>query len=174
MDYETLSQLGNRILIIVDCDDACVQMFKQLVHAMPDIEKRRFTLFHFIPTTFWEHGGDPSPKARQAFKNDSTRIWEVEEHLHHETEDYFTKVQTVLEDAHVPTTHIKTRSMIHPGGLTSAIIDVLKQDTFTGVILSCRHVWLARILQHRSLFKWLMGNIPATEVYVVEAHPVTA
>ena len=96
MSQPSFPKLGRDILVVLDCEDACLHMLGQVVRNLSDIENRRLTLVHHVPTICWEHGGDPSQEARTSLKEEASQVWQAEEQLRSRTEHYFDKACTVM------------------------------------------------------------------------------
>ncbi len=155
----TRTDLGDRILIVMDNCDSCLEQLSTLEHQLPNIASRHFTLLHCVPPTYWEHGGDGSAEAKQ--------VWEAEDREFNLTDDYLNRSRVALEDCGVPASQIQFA--VHTCSSTrEAVLKQMNRASYSGVILSDRHHDLAELLSGHSLFGWFMRRRPSVTVWEIE------
>jgi hypothetical protein len=131
-------------------------MLRQVVQRLPSLHNRFFTLLHYCPTIYWEHGGSDDVEIEETIR----RIWQMEEDELNLTQQYFDRMIAILREAGVPMSHIYTRTAIQGNNVVDATLSELRRDTYSGVILSSDHRDIIDRLQSRGLAALLRWTPP--------------
>mgnify|MGYP005850069485 CR=1 FL=1 len=161
--HTVTSRLGNNILVVMDSTPAFHDALRATVAALPEVERRSFTLLCCCPPRYWEHsGGEPQDVAeqarqmREAKRQDFDRIGRCLDHA--------TKL---LGEVGVVEERITPRVVTGHDQILPAVMAELRRIRYTGVIVSDYHTDIINRLERRGVTD-LFRSVPDVAVEVLE------
>jgi nucleotide-binding universal stress UspA family protein len=159
------ADLGNCLLIAVDDTPGSLAMIKAAARQLPDPQHTEVTLIHYLAPVFWEYGGG-SPETAHYLAEQAQEQEEEEDELTHE---YFDEARAVLQEAGIAPEHIHTKENWSANDVSEAVLNELRSDAYTGVVIGKdHHDALARLL-HMDLAHTIRRHTEATKVWVVDS-----
>ncbi len=139
----TSTELGEKILVIVENCQDCVEQLRTIVAHIPDAPKCRFTLLHCCPPKYWEHGASPESQ------REARKAWQTTESELSESEFYLRSAKNLLMQTGILASQITIRLAVNET-LESAVITELRQGQYSGIVLCS---------DHSKLIQWASGRV---------------
>lgn len=155
---QATTELGNRILFVVDCRQNCMQMLRNALADIPDIASKRFTLIRCVPPALWEHSGNPTG---------NEAIWEHTDKEFRQTDDYFANCTELLQSLNVPAANIRQVVSTETRTTADAVVRELQENFYTGVLVGQCHSETIDRIQGRGLLNALRRHKPDVAVRVL-------
>ncbi len=141
--------LGNHILIALSNRSASLRLVQAVAHRLTYPSRTRITLFHYLESIYWEHGGVNRPGDMESLRRQEKQ-WLASEHDQEViTSRYFQQARSILYRAKVPAENIRTKMTWDTNDVATAILAELKGGDYTTVVIG-RH--------HHSLFERLLTS----------------
>lgn len=163
------SRLGHNILVVMESTPAFHDALRACVAALPEVERRSFTLLACCPPRFWEHSGghsaDIAEQARymqEAKRQDFSRVEQCLEHA-----------ASILRQAGVPAERIVQRVVTGHEQMLPAVMAELRRARYTGVIVSAYQTDIINRLERRGITD-VFRSVPSVAVEVLETRPAAA
>jgi len=167
--HTVTSRLGQNILVVMESTPAFHEALRAYVAALPEVERRSFTLLGCCPPRFWEHSGgesaDVAEQARQmqeAKRQDFNRVEQCLEHA-----------ASLLREAGVPAERIAQRVVTGHEQMLPAVMAELRRVRYSGVIVSAYHTDIINRLERRGVTD-LFRSVPQVAVEVLETRPAAS
>ena len=151
--------LGHNVLIALSNRSTSLRLVQVVARRITDPAHTQITLFHYLESIYWEHGGINREGWRQ-----QAQEWLACEHDQEViTSRYFQQARSILYRAGVPAGNIGARMTWDTNNAAEAILAELKAGDYTTVVIG-RH--------HHSLVDRLLGGDLADVLERYEEPPV--
>ncbi|MGQ9888172.1 MAG: hypothetical protein ACUVSX_06720 [Aggregatilineales bacterium] len=164
--HTVTSRLGHNILVVMESAPAFHEALRACVAALPEVERRSFTLLGCCPPRFWEHsGGESADVAKQA-----QRMQEAKRQDFSRLEQCLEHAASLLREAGVPAQRIAQRLVTGHERMLPAVMAELRRARYSGVIISAHHADIINRLERRGVTD-LFRSVPRVAVEALELQP---
>ena len=155
----TSQSYGNRLLVALSNSPSAVSLVRTVANNLADPEQTHITLMHYLLPVGWEHGGDDSPEAEAQRIRIEKVARQNEEYAEEKEERYFDRARQILEEAGVPTTQIKTNTRWDSMDAAHAVLDELRNGSYSAVVIGQHHHNLLDSLLGTSMADFLQKHV---------------